>query len=982
MSLYTPKDFRRLIGGVNYISGETNLRPYDLADASNVTYDINGSIAQREGLGHFAGGRYYDRDLLSYWKFNEASNVTRRDSAGGRFHLIDVNSNLTATPHQTVLNVFPLEHLAWDDNAARFQSANLTELRSATLDSTSPLDGRGDFSVSFWYHPDPAATPSSNQFFLHSVNDPDGSTPTKPLSGPSWKVFGKHSAGDLYVQFSVYTGGAWVTLDGTSLGTVTSNSWHHVVCVKRDSTDDVTADGLLTIYRDGVRLDSSAIATQMPYFHVALPVANLQFAVGAQITNGVSGSHLNGYMDELQYWRRALDNDEVTDLYNLNIQGGSEAVAVAGNTNSKVWKALVHYQPRFGSDEVMGICAGQVMKYEDNIADRTFVPIPMPWNIPGYLNPNVRSDTAQLFDRLYMGNGIDANLRYEGGSSLFTAGVRPTGFQAAVGTTVTAASGVPFGEIEPGPDAGFSYFYYYRFIPLRIVGGGRIVSGAPSDPFPALGVEFGFGATLNSISFTMPDYGIPIDMGFTHWGVYRAQIRDTAAAPPPADEQALSAFDWLEDVPYDPGATYVDLMSQATANAQLETLDQYLNLTHAPPCQILETTSLNGTDQLLYTGNPSAPNSLYISDLVTGPDLYVTDEEQYVGRDSNDVITGIAKFFDNLIIFKNDRFFLARPQFDTAGLNTTPYSLVGGNFPWSVVLSNNDVGCESNWSIQNVQNVVLWKDERGIYSIEGVDAFGNVQVKKLSNKIANKLQEIPGERRGDFISVHLRTPRRREYRFAYSTLALNDKFMAYDYDHVSPDPLTGEPVGAFLPWNGIVAEAMAIVEDSITGLDQVYVGDNTGNVFIMDAVEGADENIAGTAIPINSFFKTNFVDMDAAHMTKRWRMIVVEGISTGAALNLSWATDFGIGSGGSFPISMQLGVGSTSLFDVANWDEAFFDGGLNTVAARKRLYNATGHHLQLTFGQTGDPVNINATWKVHGFVLFSVMVPSIRVRKG
>jgi hypothetical protein len=276
--------------------------------------------------------------------------------------------------------------------------------------------------------------------------------------------------------------------------------------------------------------------------------------------------------------------------------------------------------------------------------------------------------------------------------------------------------------------------------------------------------------------------------------------------------------------------------------------------------------------------------------------------------------------------------------------------------------------------------VVIWKDSRGLYSIRGVDSFGNVQVQKLSNKIAPKLDTIPADQRDGFVSAHIRTPTKRHYRFAYSDTAsgLNNKMFIYDYDHMTPDPATGEPVGAFLPWTGYNVQVMAVIENAATGNDEIYIGDDTGHVFIMDANGNTDEDTAGNPKAITSLVRTKHFDAGSDHMTKRWRMLVVEGLASGSTVGLSWKTNFGHGVAGTEPLNLIAPAGGVAIWDTDFWDQSFYAGELKLVAVRKRLFKATGHHIQFDFGMTG----IGATWKMHGFVLYTVMVPSVRVRKG
>ena len=348
----------------------------------------------------------------------------------------------------------------------------------------------------------------------------------------------------------------------------------------------------------------------------------------------------------------------------------------------------------------------------------------------------------------------------------------------------------------------------------------------------------------------------------------------------------------------------------------------------------------------------------------------------------------MGNFFDHMVIFKADRFFLGEPTFGTE------------NVPYRIGLANRDVGCEAQFSVVNTDNNLIWKAERGFYTIEAVDSFGKVKVKKISNRIAPDLTGIPPAERLQIVAVHLKTPERRHYRVAYAPggTTLNTKFFIYDYDHLSPDPEDGSPVGAWMPWSSRkkvgtaetprAIEVMALVEDTGTGQDEVWFGDETGAVLAMDQDLIADQSEDGgviSDIAIESFILTKHYSHDLGNISKRWRELVLDGETIGSPLQLKWNMDFGQSKGGSSSVDLSTET-STDTWDSdptgsgnGVWDTSKFAGSSDSlvVAGRKKLYRATGHRIQLRLSNTVA----TASWVLHGWTLYAIPRPTVRVRQ-
>ena len=110
----------------------------------------------------------------------------------------------------------------------------------------------------------------------------------------------------------------------TSAGTYNNGAWHHVVAIKNGTT--------LSAYVDNVSVGSTA--------QTAFSVGGTEWSIGVQYYN--NNAFLNGDLNEIGLWSKALSAQEITDLYNagagdplLNPEIGyvSSATAYTTSTN-------------------------------------------------------------------------------------------------------------------------------------------------------------------------------------------------------------------------------------------------------------------------------------------------------------------------------------------------------------------------------------------------------------------------------------------------------------------------------------------------------------------------------------------------------------------------------------------------------------------------------------------------------------------------
>lgn len=180
-----------------------------------------------------------------------------------------------------------------------------------------------------------------------------------------------------------------------------------------------------------------------------------------------------------------------------------------------------------------------------------------------------------------------------------------------------------------------------------------------------------------------------------------------------------------------------------------------------------------------------------------------------IGTGDGQEITGLAasKYagtdtYDKLVVFKDNSIYLV----DTSDANPTN---------WRSVKISSEVGCVSNWSIQNIADKLAWLDIDGLYVLDGI------MVNFVSDRISATIDSLADARLSEAISVV-----NKDYDHYLLSVSSNgatehDTIICYDY-------LLNVFCGT---WDGINANAMADVIVQNTGENRVYFGDYYGTCW-------------------------------------------------------------------------------------------------------------------------------------------------------
>ena len=228
--------------------------------------------------------------LIGYWNFDENLGTFAADSSG--------KGN-----HGTLVNMEATDWIAGKRGSAL--SFDGTDERVTVPNSSSFTDMQG-LTLSFWYYPDPADTQD---------------------------VIAKYNNGSSFLIYSAHSGtGFWNFINGgyidTGAGIFSANQWSYLTVTYDQSN--------IRTYVNGVLADTKARAVGA----VANSTGNLEIM-------GYPGDQfVNGKMDELRIYNRALSADEISVLYRQS----TKATKVNTSINTIALSNLVGWWTFDGGD--------------------------------------------------------------------------------------------------------------------------------------------------------------------------------------------------------------------------------------------------------------------------------------------------------------------------------------------------------------------------------------------------------------------------------------------------------------------------------------------------------------------------------------------------------------------------------------------------------------------------------------------------------
>ena len=217
-------------------------------------------------------------------------------------------------------------------------------------------------------------------------------------------------------------------------------------------------------------------------------------------------------------------------------------------------------------------------------------------------------------------------------------------------------------------------------------------------------------------------------------------------------------------------------------------------------------------------GGTAYPSRLAFSGDGTSATWDTTDDIIDFETSDGDQITGILPLRSRLVVYKRNSISLVNSLSD-------PDLVVDLDF-------KKGVGCVSGYTLAHSRiftngiqrEVHIFMGEDGFYAFDGSEVY------RLSDKIKNYIKNLNVSRFTDAVGVYYKPLDQYYCFFSASGSSINNAGVIYD-----------SRKGGFWPLANVNANAAAIVENSSTDLDEIYIGTNDSIVYQFDEAEGGIE---------------------------------------------------------------------------------------------------------------------------------------------
>lgn len=297
-----------------------------------------------------------------------------------------------------------------------------------------------------------------------------------------------------------------------------------------------------------------------------------------------------------------------------------------------------------------------------------------------------------------------------------------------------------------------------------------------------------------------------------------------------------------------------------------------------------------------------------------------------ISENDGQQITGMKVLGQNLIIFKTRSIYIV----SFTGDADAPFILQGGG------KANSDVGCVSHFSIQEVQNGLVFLSPDGLYYFDGINS------NKISDRINPTILGLNQLQLSNARSCVQRIKHRYMFAVQSNNNPNNDTIITWDWY-----------LNAFSVHTGMSPSTMCTTyTNGFT--ENIWFGDYNGYYYHMDTTSLNDFPL-NVATPINSWYYTNWKDFgDLIDQMTIPQTVLYYQISN-SNLTFSYSYDLNTSDQYSLPVPLS-GTGSlfgTGVFGIATFGQS--GGNL----ARIDL-NGRGRVVRFKFASN----SLNNTWRV------------------
>lgn len=301
-----------------------------------------------------------------------------------------------------------------------------------------------------------------------------------------------------------------------------------------------------------------------------------------------------------------------------------------------------------------------------------------------------------------------------------------------------------------------------------------------------------------------------------------------------------------------------------------------------------------------------------------------------VSRDDGQMITGIKVLGDKLVIFKDRTIWVAQFTGDA-------------DIPFQFSQTNASVGCVSHFSIQEVDNGLVFLSWDGLYFFDGFNAY------KISDRLNFTFHdELATLQFPNAVSMYQHTKNRYWLGIASNGSSTNDTVITWTKAN------TTTQTDAFSVYKGLSSSAMQIVyPDGITEVP--YFGDYSGYVYKADT--GVDDYPLGIQTSIDAYYYTNWISFDDLCDQKGTLSTYIYYQNNTATLTFVYAYDLNDQDQNIQTFSMSTGG---AIWDTATWDSDVWAGG--SASLTRRDIDGRGRLIRFAFKNN----NLSEAFRIDG----------------
>lgn len=194
------------------------------------------------------------------------------------------------------------------------------------------------------------------------------------------------------------------------------------------------------------------------------------------------------------------------------------------------------------------------------------------------------------------------------------------------------------------------------------------------------------------------------------------------------------------------------------------------------------------------------------------------------------------------------------------------------DIPFVVQKSSSPVGCVAQFSVQEVENGLVFLSADGFYYYDGNNSY------KISSKIQNTISNLNLTRLNQAVSLRQKGKNRYMCSVASSGQTNNDTVIVWDW-----------VLNAFTLYDGINAASMAVVWVNAIE-ERPYFGDYAGFVYRMDT--GADDYPLNVQTAIDAHYYTNWKHYDDIVSEKAVPNVVIYYQTSNSIVTFAYSYDF------------------------------------------------------------------------------------------